>query len=357
MLGILHVIDRTTGRESLEQLRLLLGERDQVASVGPPPEALGGLGSPAMAVKAFHCPLGLARLGGMALQKMAAKASLVHAWSPFSASAAAVAADRRKLPLLLSLRCLGETPAMRSLHKESTRDAVNVTVPTRAARRALLAAGFNASRVHVLPPAAEPPARREDTRLRVRRAIGLADNDFVLVALGEMTRRGGHKFDAWVHALVLSLRPECKLVLHGGGPALPQVRRFVKASGTDYAVSLTGSEHPLADILAAADAATLLGGRHRGVGELAAALAAGLPVVASRTADILECTDNGAAALLVEPGVHLKATEAVLSLIETDGLAGDLTRRARAFAESTFDRATVRNRLDEIYHAVKATAV
>jgi len=300
--------------------------------------------------------MGLARLGGMALAKLTDKASLIHAWSRFSASAAVVAGDRRKLPILLSLPCLGDKSAMQSLHTESARDAVSVTVPTRAARDALLSLDVDAARLHVLPPPAKPLTRQAETRRRVRRALGLADSDFVMVPLGEMARQGGQKFATWVHALVHPLRPELKIVLHGGGTYLPRVRRFVESSGYGYAVSLTGDEFPLADILAAADVATLLCSRDCGVADLAAALAAGVPVVASRRPDILECTDDGDAALLVEPGVHLKASQAVLGLIETDGLAPDLADRARAFARIAFGRETVRSLLDDIYATVKATA-
>ena len=355
MLGVLHVIDRTTSRDSLRQLRLLLGKRDQVASVGPPPEALRTLGAPALQVRGLHCPLGLARLGGMVLGKMTDKASLIHAWSRFSASASVVAADRRKLPVLLSLPYLGDAGERQSLRTESARDAVSLTVPTRAARDALRSVGFDASRLHVLPPPAEPPATCAETRRCVRRKLGLADSDVVMVPLGEMTRRAGHKFATWVHALVNPLRPELKLVLYGGGPCLPQVRRFVIASGCDYAVSEAGSDLPLVDVLAAADVATLLCDCDCGVVDLVAALAAGVAVVGSRTPDILECTDNGAAAMLVAPGVCLKASRALLSLIETDGLAAELGARARALARVAFDLATVRTRLDEIYTALKAT--
>jgi len=126
MLGVLHVIDATTRRDSLAQLRLLLHDNDRVVSVGPPPQALSASPLP-VRVRAVHCPMGLARLGGMVLQELTLKTSLIHAWSHFSAAAGAVAGDRQDLPLLLSLPHLPEPHAIGGLCKESVRDAYSLT--------------------------------------------------------------------------------------------------------------------------------------------------------------------------------------------------------------------------------------
>lgn len=354
MLGVLHVIDATTPRDGLAQLRLLLGPRDMVASIGPAPAALRRHQGPALPVKTLHCPLGLARLGGMALQRMAVKASLVHAWSPFSAYAGAVAAKRQKLPLLLSLACLPDKRALRDLRKDSAGNGMALTVPTDHGRRVLLAAGLDSSAVHVLRPAAEPAARRDARRRRVRQRLGLDDGNFVLVALGEMTRQAGHKQAAWAHAIVMYLRTDFRLIMPGGGPWRAAAQRFVQATGFGPTVVLTDNDLTLPDALAAADAALMLCEHDCGVSDLAAALAAGVPILASRTADIVECTDGGDAALLVDPNDPQHAAAALLSLREEAHLADDLARRGLAFARATFDRSAVRQDLDRIYVAIKA---
>lgn len=350
MLGVLHVIDATTRRDSLAQLAALLRPNDRVVSVGPPPQALSASPLP---VRAVHCPMGLARLGGMVLQKRTLKTSLIHAWSLFAAAAGAVAAERQNLPLLLSLGHLPGPHATRGLCKESARDGYSLTVPTAHARGALVAAGANAEAVHVLPPAARLVDRSDAGRLRARRAFGLEEGHFAIVALGDMTRGAGHKSAVWAHALVTHLRSEVRLVLPRRGSGLSQVQRFAKAGGLDHAVLLAPRDTQLADLLAAADVATLLCDRDCGVGDLAAALAAGVPVVASRTPDIVNCTGGGKAAMLVDRGNAQTAAANVLSLVEGPRLAADLAHRARTFAQAAFDRDAVRCRLDEIYTVVK----
>jgi len=355
MLGVLHVIDAATSRDGLAQLRLLCGPRDVVASIGPAPAGVGACGDGAgPPVRALHCPLGLSRLGGLALRKLAVKASLVHAWSPVSASAGAVAATRQKLPLLLSLPCLPGRKAIRDLCIESARDGIMVTVPTDSARRVLLAAGLEAGCVHVLPPAAEPPERADARREQVRRSLGLDEGDFALVALGEMTRQGGHKQAAWTHAIVMHVRRDFRLILPGRGRRVGAVRRFVRASGFDDAVLFTHDDLPGGDVFSAADAAALLCERDSGVSDLAAALAWAVPVVASRTPDIADCTDGGRAAMLVRPGDPQDASAAVLRLREEPALGADLAARGRAFARTAFDRQAVRRSLEGIYRAAKA---
>lgn len=353
MLGILHVVDSTTPRHCLAQLRVLFGAGDTVVSLGPAPELLAGGRCPHLPVRALHCPMGLARLGGMALRPLAVKASLVHAWSSFSAVAGAVAAARQKLPLLLSLPCLPPARAMRKLRIELRRDRIAITVPTDSARAALVSAGVGASAVHVLPPAFEPVGPRD----RARRALGLDDGQLAMVALGEMTRQAGHKNAAWVQAIVLPLQPEFRLFLPGGGPYLSAVRRFVRLSSLDQTVTFTVEDPPMPDVLAAADVALLLGERPCGVSDLATALSASVPVVASRIPDIVECTDGGVAGMLVEPGTPRHASSAVLRLRQEPGLAGDLADRGQTFARGAFDPKAVRGRLEGIYNAVKAERI
>jgi len=326
MLGTLHVIDATTRRDSLAQLALLRRDNDQVVSVGPPPqEAL----PPALPLGSVHCPMGSARLGGMVLQRVTLKTSLIHAWSPFAATAAAVAAEKQRLPLLLSLPHLPAPHVVRGLCKESVRDRYSLTVPTAHARGVLLAAGAREEAVHVLPPAAEGVDRSDAARLQARRAIGLQEQHVAVVPLGDMTRGGGYKAAVWTHALVAHLRPEVRLVLPGRGAGLSQLRRFAAASGFDHAVLMAPPDAPLADILPAADLATLLCDHEVALGDLAGALAAALPVVASRTPDILACTDGGQAARLVEDGSPQAAAAILLSLVEAPDLLADLSRRAQ----------------------------
>jgi len=168
-----------------------------------------------------------------------------------------------------------------------------------------------------------------------------------------MTRGAGYKSAVWTHALVTHLRPEVRLVLPGRGADLSQVRRFAEASGVDQAVFPAPRDAQPADLLAAADVATLLCERDCGVSDLAAALAAGVAVVASRTPDIVDCTGGGETARLVEGGSPPAAAANVLSLVERPPLLADLARRARTFAQPAFDRQAVRSRLDEIYLAAK----
>lgn len=350
MLGVLHVVDSTTPRDCLAQLRLLFGAGDTLVSIGPPPALLGDGRRAPLPVKAVHCPMGLARLGGMALRPFAVKASVVHAWSGFSASAGAVAAGRQELPLLLSLPCLPTAREIRSLRIELPRDRIAVTVPTDSARGVLVSAGIEASAVHVLRPAFEPVRPRD----QARRAMGLDDGQFAVVALGEMTRQGGHKNAAWVQAILLPLAPEFRLILPGGGRCLSRVRRFVRASALDETVTFTYDQTPMPDVLAAADVAVLLCERACGLSDLAGAMSASVPVVASRIPDIAECTDGGAAGLLVEPGNPRQASAAVLRLRQEPGLAGDLGARGRTFARGAFDPAAVRRRLEGIYSTIKA---
>jgi len=344
MPPVLHVIDRSTPPDCLGQLALLAGPEDRIVSVGPLPRH----DVPVAGVEALHQPFGSATLCGRRMRRRVSRASRLHAWSPVAAVAAVAAARGSGLQVLLTLPSCPGGQMLRSLPWRFGAGGLNVTVPTVSARQGLIRAGAAASIVHVLPPASLPVDHLAERRRRTRAAMGVGPGERLVISLADMTSADGHKLAAWAHAVIRQILPGVRLVIPGRGRCEGTVRHFARTAGHASDVLLTGDRFGQADLLAAADVAVLLSRRASRPGTMAAAMAAGMPIIASATPDARECTDGGACALLTPAGDPRGASAALLKLMEDRQCAGQLSRAARRRAETQFGLARVWKRLAEI---------
>ena len=347
MTSVVHLIDAAAPGDLLDQLSLLYVAGERVLSLGPPPRR-GGFDPP---VTAVHRPLGPPALGARRLAERAGSAEVIHAWSPVAARTGRALAERLGGKLFVSLSA---APAANDF--DDVLDAVRqgvlratLLVPTEAAGRVLVGAGTPSEAVRVLRPPAEPPDAPERRRSETRRTLGIGDGERLIAAMGEMTRPAGHKNASWAHAIARQVLGNARLILAGGGPVERRVEFFAHTTGYDDEVFLTGSRFGQADVLAAADMAVFFCERDCGVAALAGAMSAGLPIAASATPDVAECTLDGAAALLARPSDPMAASAAMLRLLEDDELAERLGAAAGRRAGEIFDRRRCRARLDELY--------
>jgi len=348
MTAVLHVIDQSTPRDLLVQLGMLSGPDDTIVSVGPQPH---GWGSALSAVQVRR-GLGPAAGAGKPLGRLAPRAGLVHAWSSAPARPGRVAADILGVPLVVSLSTAAGAKGLGAMLDEilAAPEKAIITVPTEASR-GVLARGRRGEGevVQVLAPASEPIDDAPKLRKQTRDRLGLKDDQPLLAAPGEMTRQAGHKYASWMHAILRHILPDVCLLLPGGGPAEQFVRNFAATTGFDEEVFLTGGRFSPGDVLAAADVVLFLNERDTGVGDLAAAMSAGVPIVASETPDFAEIISDGTSGLLVAPRDPRVQSAAVIRLIEEGDLARRLGRAAAKHAKTHFQPALCRQRLGQIY--------
>jgi len=334
----------------LRQLSLLVGKDELIASVGPAPP-LAGVDLPA---RAFHCPLGIPEWCGLRMNKALGEVELVHAWSVRSARAAATLCRTRRLRFVLSIPCPPEGRGLRARRPAGPRSGNRLTIPTGAGREALIRSGLDGCEIHVLPPPARPLSDAEARRRYVRRKLGITDSQRLLAAPGEMLRGAGHKYASWAHAIVRQILSDVVLLMPGGGPVERHVRFFAATTGYDDEVFFTGDRFCIEDVLAAADVAVFLAEKDVGVAPLAAAMAAGLPIVATRTSQVAELAPHEQAALLSPPRDPRAASASLLRVIEDSSLAQRLGQAARQRAVELFDVDSCRRRLAMIYESALA---
>ena len=350
MTAALHIVDARTPADMLDQLATLAGPGDRVVSLGPPPCWPGF----DRAIQPLHCPLGAAALGGLYLRRIARREEPLHFWSPRAASALRTLPRWPLRRVLLSLPACPQAKEARRIGGLILMERLTVTLPTAAARDEAARLGLPASALAVLPPPAiavdaDALSRR---RTATRKAMGIADGQTLLLAPAEMYSEAGHKYASWVHAILRQMLGDVLLAMPFGGPARKHVECFAHTTGYDDEVFLP-DRWPgglgLLDALAAADLTLLLATRDADTAALAAAMAAGSPIVATGLPQHCEMAPDGQAALLVPPDDPRAASAAALQLIDERPLAQRLGAAAAGIARRRFDPATCRQRLADLY--------
>lgn len=185
------------------------------------------------------------------------------------------------------------------------------------------------------------PARSPESREECRCRHDWSSSDFVLVFHGLLNT--AKDLDTPLEALPRALErfPGLRLVLLGNGPEEERLRRKVAALGLERAVEFHGYTpgETVAEILSAADAGLVTrrpdDASHLVVTSvLGHCLAAGLPVLATRTAGIAQLVADGENALLFEPGDPDGFLAALLRLLSDPGLRERLARNGRELALS-----------------------
>ncbi|MBP1589493.1 MAG: glycosyltransferase family 4 protein [Kiritimatiellae bacterium] len=183
------------------------------------------------------------------------------------------------------------------------------------------------------------PAESLEVREGLRRRMGWGPDDFVLVFHGLLNP--AKDLDTPFEALpgILEKQPRFRLVLLGNGPEEARLREKARKLGIEGAVEFRGYtlETVVAEALAAADAG-LVARRPDDASHLVVTsvlghcLAAGLPVVAARTAGVARLVTHGETAMLYAPGDVADFQATVLRLVGSRELRADLARKGLQLA-------------------------
>ena len=195
-------------------------------------------------------------------------------------------------------------------------------------REAGLAAGTCASERTVVIPNAVDVASAPRSRPAERERP-------LILAVGRL--KAPKDFPTLIRALS-RLRPDSfEAVIVGEGPDRPRLEEEIQALGLSGSVRLAGERQDVPQLLAAADAFVLASASEGHPVSVLEAMAAGLPVVASRVGGVPEQVSDDETGLLVEPGDPNQLAAALSRLTADASLRRRLGAAGRARAEHAFD--------------------
>jgi glycosyltransferase involved in cell wall biosynthesis/peptidoglycan/xylan/chitin deacetylase (PgdA/CDA1 family) len=156
-----------------------------------------------------------------------------------------------------------------------------------------------------------------------------------LVAVGRL--KAPKDFSTLVRALALLPADSFDALIVGDGPDRPTLEGELRQLGLESRVRLAGERHDVPDLLAAADVFVLSSVSEGLPVSVLEAMAAELPVVASRVGGLPELVRDGETGLLVEPRNPEQLAAALGRLVADRDLCRRLGAAGRAVVESHFD--------------------
>lgn len=185
-----------------------------------------------------------------------------------------------------------------------------------------------------------PALLRRRPRAAIRRRLGLAPRDLLVLQLGNLKPQKDPL--TFARAAVLSGRalPRARFWIAGDGPLRRETLAVAAAGGLGDRFQVLGWRRDVAALLAAADVMVLTS-RFEGLPlAVLRAMAAGLPVVATAVNGTPEAVRHGETGFLVAPGDAAAAADAIIRLGRDPALRRRLGRAGRevsaGFAQARF---------------------
>ena len=221
--------------------------------------------------------------GGYPSTYAASKPDLIHATLTHANVAARVVGRRRRIPVLTSTATI---EVERRWHPwlewlTARRDAGHIVNTPALARHVMQSFGVPLERVHIIPPAIEPPASAIE-RAAARRQLGLPEDTPVIAWVG---RLDPVKRVDWLVRCVEELHERRVVVaMAGDGPLRAALEHDINASPARERVHLLGWQQDLTPLLSAADLFCLPSRTEGLPNAVLEAMAFGVPVVAHQSA-------------------------------------------------------------------------
>jgi|SRR5688572_2779152 glycosyltransferase involved in cell wall biosynthesis len=176
--------------------------------------------------------------------------------------------------------------------------------------------GVRADKIAVIPNGVTPLDTLSIDRPEARRNLGLSETNIFLLSIGRLTYQKGHEYFIQAMSNVVSHFPNVKAGICGDGPLRAQLELQISKLGLSDSVKLLGARDDISPILASADI-FVLPSRWEGLSRaLMEAMAAGIPVIATRVDGIKNLVTDGVNGLLIPMEDSEKLENSILQLIE-----------------------------------------
>ncbi len=217
---------------------------------------------------------------------------------------------------------------------------------------ALLAGGVPRTRIRRIPSGVETArfVSNEQARQQLRAALGLAPHDILVLTVGALTERKGHSTLFSAASMLQERGVRLRYVVCGEGSLRVSLEEQARALGLQEALHFSGFVSHVPDYLSAADIFVHVP-LWEGLGvAVIEALAAALPVVASRVGGIPELVDDAVTGLLVPPQDAAALAVAIERLVHEPQWARTLGTKGQAFARAQFDVSVMAQANESLYH-------
>ncbi|HEY3156326.1 MAG TPA: glycosyltransferase [Candidatus Eisenbacteria bacterium] len=205
---------------------------------------------------------------------------------------------------------------------------------SQAVQDALVRSGVDPGLIRIVPSGIDLASLSGPfDRSSARRRLGAGDQDVVALNVSAMAPRKGQ--NDLLHATALSIRrvPSLRVWIAGEGPLEEELRGEQRALGLEESVKFLGFRTDVFELLRAADF-FCLPSLSEGLGtSILEAMAAGLPVVATRTGGVPEIVEEARTGILVPPSDPAALSDAMVRVASRADLRASMGALGRERAE------------------------
>lgn len=175
----------------------------------------------------------------------------------------------------------------------------------------------------------------DEAHSRSKREIGFAESDRVIGIVARLERAKDHKTLFGAFARLCTLFPEVRLLVVGDGSLRAELKEECRRLGIEARVTFLGTRKDIPELLKLMDVFVLSSIEEGLPISMLEAMAAGLPVIATRVGSIPDVIADGVNGLLIEPGDREALSERLLLVLQDKerarllGVAGKNTIRQR----------------------------
>lgn len=189
----------------------------------------------------------------------------------------------------------------------------------------------------------------EETPAIARYRLGVPAQGAVIGVLARLDPVKRHADLIAAFPQILQVAPTTRLIFIGDGPAAPNLRRLVHETGVAEQVYFLGERRDIPRVLNALDLLVLPSQQEGLPNSILEAMAAGVPVVATRVGGIPEIVVDGATGLLVSPGDPMALANAINSLLRNPGDRRRMGAQGLARVEVHFTARRAAAELETLY--------
>jgi L-malate glycosyltransferase len=352
--AIVHVASGREWRGGQRQVVLLARELDrrgieQVVVTGADSELARRLGSVGVAVRPVRWRAGLdPRVLPAILRELRHRRAILHAHDAHALTLAGIGAALSRTPLVATRRVT--FPIRRKLFWTRAECVIAISG---AVRDALTRDGLDPRRLALIPSAVDLAELRGSPGPDIRTRFGLPEGGQVAVSLGALTPEKDQSTLVEAAALLVRDLPALHWVIVGEGPLRSGLERRVARLGLEERVHLVGELDDPHLALAGADL-FVLSSLAEGLGSsVLAAMALGVPIVATRVGGVPELLGSGGG-VLVSAERPAEFAAAVRGVLTDPGYAGSLVQAARREL-GRFDPAAMAEQVVQVYRSCAHT--
>ncbi|MBN2445959.1 MAG: glycosyltransferase [Phycisphaerae bacterium] len=276
---------------------------------------------------------------------------LIHATLTHANVAARLVGRRLGIPVLTSTATI-EVERRWHLWLEwltARRDAGHIVNTPALARHVMQAFGLPVERVHIVPPAIEPPAPALE-RADARRRLGLPENVPVIAWVGRL--EPVKRTDWLVRCAEELIERDAVFALAGDGPLREMLERQIARSPARERVHLLGWQQNLAPLLSSADLFCLPSLTEGLPNAVLEAVAFGVPVLATNLPTLRDISGNGMRMRLVDADNAHTFASAIAQLLDSPDERASLASNARNWATDNLSTERAVQTLLTIYRLV-----